>query len=139
VKRNFLAVAVAVCLLLPLLSTGGCAHSATLGIDTFAALPAASAVADPDTADVVLYALIVKVVSPTFDAIKVAHDRKQISEAQFIELARYAQESGHYAKKAMEAVDAWRAGQSGAKEAFATAYTSALIAGAQVAKNGVKQ
>jgi hypothetical protein len=101
-KRFLLPVIVAVLLLPDSLSLVGCAHLPSFGVDTFAALPAASALTTPDQAEVALYALVVKIVAPA-------------SKAGVIK-SRDAKAIGEYARLAMNSIDAWRT--SGSRNDF---------------------
>jgi hypothetical protein len=93
-KRFLLPVIVAVLLLPDSLSLVGCAHLPSFGVDTFASLPASSALTTPDQAEVALYALIVKVVAP-------AHKAGLLSDAD-------AKQIGELARVAYNSVDKWR-------------------------------
>lgn len=129
-KRNLCAILVAVLLLPALLSVGGCAGRVGFGIDTFAAIPQASAVATPDQAEVALYALVVKIVAPSRDLIVKAHDAKQISDARFIELMQHAKHAGEFSRTALDAIERWRT--VGDRSAFDAVYPSAVAAASKV-------
>lgn len=125
-KRALGGVLLGVLLLLVSFSMVGCGSRVGLGIDTFASIPAPASVSSPDQADVILFALVVKLVTPAVDAVKKAHDAHEISDGRFVELMTYAQTVGHYSSLALDGIEKWRA--SGDKKDFDFAYPYALAA-----------